>query len=283
MPKRTIWSQTKPGLEAWITSIQLCVSDVDQIIIRAFRLVSFRVVKRCTVFKLLSAVYSDQTDHDWHQRDEGYWAPPGKKNQLSSTAVEYLALQEMEALISVGDQRDMFYRIEAGSLLVVVSDNEGNQIDCMTAGPSDYVGLGFLQTHTTSAHALTDTTVSCYEVSSSNELSALDPKLRSQLERDTTREFLVRKAKMLSDQHRVTPLQKVARLMLALSDVALREGRALHGVSDAMDSKFTASLLGMDVELCTACINDLAECNLIKRDPDTGFLVADTAGLAELG
>lgn len=216
------------------------------------------------------------------EQDAELCQEPVQAPQQPSIATEYVALQEMEAIISAGEERHTFYRVEAGSLLVVVGDDQGDQSSCVVAGPGDYVGLGFLSTHTTSAHALTETTVSCYPASRMTELSALDRRMRSQLPKDTQREFASRRALMLSDRNRATPIQKVTRLILALSGHASREGCALHGVSDALDSEFTASLMGIDVELFTTCINDLAARRLIKRHPNTGFLEADAAGLEEL-
>ena len=60
---------------------------------------------------------------------------PVQVPQQPSIATEYVALQEMEAIISAGEERHMFYRVEAGSLLVVVGDDQGDQSSCVVAGP----------------------------------------------------------------------------------------------------------------------------------------------------
>ena len=82
------------------------------------------------------------------------------------------ALKPQEVLFHAGEQKTDFYCLEAGVFLISTMAADGSLRDCRLAYPGEFLGLGFLSEHGSSATALIASTVSCYSLSDLDALAA---------------------------------------------------------------------------------------------------------------
>ncbi|MGI9409500.1 MAG: Crp/Fnr family transcriptional regulator [Hyphomicrobiaceae bacterium] len=216
----------------------------------------------------------------------GDWGSAPASQDCDSSAgerqSEFYALQEHEGLFKAGDLRTEFYKVEAGALLVSYPDETGKGEAYEIAYPGDYVGFGFLQHHTATAIAITETTVSCQHNEDASALEETDPVVRKQRSKAIEREFLSRRASCTQATTDAAPIQKIARLLVALSSVASRQGCGLQAVSDLLESRFVAEFLGMEVEYLADRVRALSQLGYVQVDTSTGVLLHDLEGLEAL-
>lgn len=79
-----------------------------------------------------------------------------------------------------------------------------------------------------------------------------------------------------------TPLQRIASLLIAISQNNLFEGRDPHAVPDALTSGFVAQLLGIEVPALVALLVTLERQGLVAPVPAAGLRLTNLAGLERL-
>ena len=102
---------------------------------------------------------------------------------------ELIALQSKEALFLAGEKKNEFYRVDAGVLLISTPETDGSLGESRLAFPGEYLGLGFLSEHPSSARAIVASTVSSYPLNKVDETSEHCPVLRQKLNEAVQLEF----------------------------------------------------------------------------------------------
>lgn len=197
----------------------------------------------------------------------------------SLAGAELYALQPMEPLFVAGSARDKIYRVEAGKVVVSHPSVDSPVDDYEFVHPGSYIGFGILDQYAASAYAAEASTVSCISSEQFDELAAKDPDLAAQRSAAIEREYASHRAACIRSGVTATPLQRVARLLIALSNLAVREGSGLRAISDTLDSRFVAQLLDMPVEDLADRVSELTRLGLVRLDETSGILLHDISGL----
>ena len=210
---------------------------------------------------------------DWESSD----------NDLISERGFLRALQPQEALFHADEQKTEFYRVEAGVLVILIVATDGSSGDCKLAYPGDFLGLGFLSQYGSVATALIASTVSCFSLSDLDALASESSDLHLQRAEAVQREFdYVRDACMARSEQGL-PIHKVANLLIVISRLDELEGRDPNVVSEELDSRFFAKLLGINIELLTHSLKGLQILGLIDWDPENGLRITDRGRLEAFG
>lgn len=195
---------------------------------------------------------------------------------------ELLALQGMEDLFISGDERGPIYRFEVGSIVISIGASASIHDDIPVANPSHFVGLGFLDQHTTSPYELARTTESCIPSSVVSEMATIHKGIQAQFSREILRDFQVRRIFMRSRHNHATPQHKLDRLLIALSSVASREGETLHSVLIILERKFIANLLVLSVAGLSDTSHTFISPEIISKYHATGVVHIDSIRLLAL-
>ena len=148
---------------------------------------------------------------------------------VEDTAIRTLAINEL--LFGMGGPKTHLYVVKTGALAVYEPRWNGHRAIIEFAFPGDLVGLGFLETHTCSARATTETRVQCLPLSAQDRLFANDPRAQARLADAIEREveFLRESSLRFSQQN---PLGRLAAFLLTLS----RENEQRGPRSDCADA-----------------------------------------------
>jgi CRP-like cAMP-binding protein len=193
------------------------------------------------------------------------------------------ALQPQEMLFHAGEQKTDFYRLEAGILLISTVAADGSLADCRLAYPGDYLSLGFLSQHGSSATALIASTVSCFSLRDLDALAAESSDLYLQRANAVQWEFDHVREACVARSVQGLPIHKVANLIVVISRLDEFEGRDPNVVSDGLDSGYLAELLGMDIELLAHSLKGLQILGLIDGDQEKGICIPDRGRLEAFG
>jgi CRP/FNR family transcriptional regulator len=193
------------------------------------------------------------------------------------------ALKPQEVLFHAGEQKTDFYRLEAGVFLISTMAADGSLRDCRLAYPGEFLGLGFLSEHGSSATALIASTVSCFSLSDLDALAASSSDLYLQHANAVQWEFDHVREACVARSVQGLPIHKVANLLVVISRLEDLEGRDPNVVSDGLDSGYLSELLGLDKELVTQSLNGLQILGLVDCDRKKGVCITDRGRLEAFG
>ncbi len=201
-----------------------------------------------------------------------------RKVQTSASAAaddRVSTLKVGEALIRSGQSRELVYRIETGVMMVSIGGDERTPRSFNLAEPGDFVGLGFIEHHTSSAFAMTDCVVRSYSQSEFAELAEREPALREQEAAAIAREFDVRKAKCLEEASRKTTAQRLAGYLLVVASMNTMEGRQANIVPESISCDFLTNLFDVSLDDLAAATKELHKAQLIELDDQDRAIIAD--------
>jgi CRP-like cAMP-binding protein len=155
------------------------------------------------------------------------------------------------------DRKIFVYRVHSGALCLTNSQSAAVAF----AFPEDFVGLGFLEHHTEVATAVVDTTIECLPREAQQELAAVDPRYRDQLDAATEKEFEHQRLR-LSAAAAKSPITRVAYYLLALSSINMREGMDSNIVEEP--SAPAASYLQITEDQLTHILSLFRTLDLVK-------------------
>ena len=193
------------------------------------------------------------------------------------------ALQPQEVLFHAGEQKTDFYRLEAGVLLISTLAADGSLADCRLAYPGEFLGLGFLSQHGSTATALIASTVSCFPLNCLNALAVESSDLYLQRANAVQWEFDQVREACVARSVQGLPIHKVANLLVVISRLDEFEGRDPDVVSEEQDCRLIAKLLGMYIELFAHSLKGLQILGLITWDPQKGLCIPDRGRLEAFG
>ena len=192
---------------------------------------------------------------------------------------EYLALQSGEVLFSQGDRRESFFRIDTGAIVVLAQDRNGEIISCSLREVGSYVGFGFRGEYMTSAHAIGDVTVAQFCNDELPECIEREPSLAPVRAAAIRQEYEIVREHQIAESADLTPLQRVARVLLALSEIAKHQGCNLRAISDLLESDYISGLVGISTDDLTQHVSILVDLGYLEISPTIGIEIADIDGL----
>ena len=190
----------------------------------------------------------------------------------SSSAVRPISVKNLtpnEILFQAGDPRACLYQVETGS--VCMYEPRLNRACAVIdfAFPGDLVGLGFLKNQTCTARAMMETRVTCLPIASMDSLVAGDPKAEAKLAQVIEREFELHRSSLVAAGRR-NPIESVAALLIALSEVNRHEGRDPNVIAASWYCAMIADQLVLSIDVLVRILADLEELGLIEAFPGKG-------------
>jgi len=186
-----------------------------------------------------------------------------------------------EILFKAGDPKTSLYRVESGVVCLYETKRGADPVfvDFVFAG--EFMGFGFLNTHISTARAMTETRVSSLPLSSALEIVGEDSRAASKLAVAIDREFEARRD-LLVDAGQAKPIERVASLLVNLSCSNGYEGRDPLLITDAWDCGTIADFLDLSVGDLADMLIDLEDCDLIKPDSSGGLRIVNIEALETL-
>jgi CRP/FNR family transcriptional regulator, anaerobic regulatory protein len=199
-----------------------------------------------------------------------------ERNFESSAPIRKLVRNEI--LFEAGDIKTSLYRVETGALCVYATrpDLKIEVIEFALAG--DLVGIGFLETHASSARATVETKVRCFALADMDRLIARDERAKARYDAAVRREFAFRRDSLVKAS-RERPVMRLAAFLIALSSRNREEGRDPTVIDDALDCTVIAQYLSMSVDLLALALVQLEMRGLVQPAPHRGLRLNDLVAL----
>lgn len=195
------------------------------------------------------------------ESQSGVTAREVRKTEQVPESGEQRTLSAGETLFREGEARAHAFRIVTGAVCLLKSMPDGGQVVIEFAFPGDLVGLGYLDSHVSSAQATMETTVRCLSRSALDSEGADDVQARARLTAAIEREvaFLTE-----GPRPQTAPLQQIAALFVTLSRNNSYEGRDPSILTDSLKCGVVAGYLGMGVDRLAALLADLEKRGLVE-------------------
>ena len=193
---------------------------------------------------------------------------------------EVLKLRAGETLFREGDTRSHVYRVERGAVCLFKSRADGSQDIFEFAFPGDLVGLGYLDSHVSSAQAAMETSLICLSRTALDPSAERDARSRARLTAAIEREITFLKESLLSNGH-PSPLERVAALFVTLSHYNVYEGREPTLITDSLKCGVVAGYLNMSVDQLAAQLAEMEARGLIEPCAK-GLRLKDLDGLEKI-
>lgn len=183
-------------------------------------------------------------------------------------------------LFQPGDPRTHVFRVESGAICLYGSHKADQPSVIEFLFPGDLVGLGFLESHSLSAKALMETSVTCLPPAVIDEIVRDDPRAQMRLDAAIEREFELRREQLLEEgAHQ--PIERVAALLVVSARTNVEQGRNAELIPDSWRCGFVADLLRLSLDDLSAVLVELERRGLIEAAGE-GLRLLDMAGLEAL-
>ncbi|KAB2943661.1 Crp/Fnr family transcriptional regulator [Hyphomicrobium sp.] len=193
--------------------------------------------------------------------------PPSLKSRTSSadvvTDAGYRRLVAGEFLFREGDQRSHVYRVEKGSICLFKERLDGSRDVIEFAFPGDLVGLGYLDSHVSSAQATMETALSCLPHSALEPVLDKSPGSKSRLSAAIEREVaFLKEAQVHTGQSKA--LERIAALLVTLARCNAYEGRDPAIIADSLSCGVVAGYLNMSIDELAGALKELESRDLVE-------------------
>jgi CRP/FNR family transcriptional regulator len=183
-------------------------------------------------------------------------------------------------LFGLGDPKTELYLVKSGVVAVYEPRLEGHQAIIEFAFPGDIVGMGFLQTHTSTARASVETVAHCVPFSAQDRVVAGDPRAQARLADAIEREFeFLRRSSVKFSREK--PLGRVAAFLLTLSRQNEQEGRDPTVLAHPLQCGVMADFLALSIDRLGALLVQLNQRGIIEQIPG-GLRLTDVDALETL-
>ena len=199
--------------------------------------------------------------------------------QLCADSV--LRIMRGETLFETGDLKANFYRVDNGTVCVYTLRWDGSPEHVAYATAGDYVGMGFLDRHASTARATVDAVVTALPLAGLDQTLESDANARSQFDAAMQREFAIRRDALVR-VGRGRPLVRVAAFLVAVSRRNRGEGSDPNTVNDALDCTVIADYLDLSLDPLSSALVQLEMRGLVKPGPDHTLSLIDVEGLEAL-
>lgn len=185
-----------------------------------------------------------------------------------------LTIATGNVLFQAGDERRVFC-VEEGAVFHYIRWADGSHDVIEVAFPGDIVGLGYVSTHVSTAHAMVDTVVS--EVSQDELEASGDDRVSFLLASAGEREFNYLRDAALNSGKRA-PVERLACYLLAIANSNEPEGPL---IPDEVSSGYVAERLDMSVDTLCAALVGLEKKGLVAST-ELGLKITDRGELEKL-
>ena len=175
----------------------------------------------------------------------------------------YRTLTAGEVLFREGEARSHVYRVEKGSICLFKERADGSQDVIEFAFPGDLVGLGYLDSHVSSAQATMETSLHCLPRTAHDAALEKGPAITSRLTAAIEREVAFLKETQ-ARSGRSEPLERVAALFVTLARCNAYEGRDPSIITDSLSCGVVAGYLNMSLDDLAPCLTELEALNLVE-------------------
>ncbi len=182
-------------------------------------------------------------------------------------------------LFQAGEPRRV-YRVEQGAICHYVLSVDGSHDIIALAFAGDYLGLGALANHVSTAQAMVDSVVSLVDEDELDQRIAADDLLALKVASASDIEFDYVRDRALAART-LDPERQVARYLTAVLAISQSASTAEPLITDDMTSGFVAGLLGVSIDTLAQALVRLSSQGLISATPE-GLRVLDVAGLERL-
>ena len=183
-------------------------------------------------------------------------------------------------LFQEGEQRTHTFRVESGGICVYKTLPDGSRDVLEFAFSGDLVGLGYDDSHLTTAQATTQTSVSCLPNTAREPVTEKSRPAKAGVSTTIEREAeLIREAVVSACKNR--PIERVAALFVTLSHFNTYEGRSPDIITDSLKCGVVAGYLNMSLDLLTAQLTELEAQGLIEPAAN-GLRLNDLSALEKL-
>lgn len=183
-------------------------------------------------------------------------------------------------LFKPGDQRRL-YRVERGAVSHYIRWTDGRLDAVEFAFPGDIIGLGHLNTHVSTAHAMVETLVSVVAEPDFDRVLESNHTLSLRLTAAVDREFDYLRDKAINSAKR-GPIERFACYLVAISNINVEEGREPTFISGEISSGYVAEELKMSIATLSTALVSLQKMGLIAAT-GSGLCILDVAALETLG
>lgn len=187
----------------------------------------------------------------------------------SASASQAEARRELapgEVLFRRGEPRTCAFHIVAGSVVVFRPQPDGGRETIEVARAGELVGLGLLEHHVFTAEAIEPASIIALPLDAVERLAASDLRIAERRNDLVDREVAALRDALVAEGRR-DQTRRVAALLLALAQGALREGRDPTLVSEEVASGPVAEYLGLDLDALQAALVALEGRGLVAIEP----------------
>ena len=198
-------------------------------------------------------------------------------DRRTAPAAATRTLSRGEVLFQLGDTRAKLYRVERGALCHYLRWEDGRREIIEFAFPGDIVGFGYLESHISTAQAISETAVSLVTPEDFECARETDGQLASRVAAAADREFDFLRAQAVQAGEG-KPVVRLASFLTALSHISASEGRDPSLVTDEVSSGFVAEQLAMSVDGLARALRELESRGIVQPTPQ-GLRIADIDAL----
>jgi CRP/FNR family transcriptional regulator, anaerobic regulatory protein len=209
--------------------------------------------------------------------------PRFSRESETSAALAHIETRTIAAnrcLFRPGDARTHVYRVESGAICLYDAHDTERRSVVEFKFPGDLVGLGFLESHSMTAKAMLETTVTCLDPDAIDEIVQDDPRLQMQFDDAVEREFELRR-----DQLRTAgesePLERVAALLVATAHASMDQGGKSDTIRGSLRCGFIADMLRLSLDDLSSMLVELNRRGLIDAVGEE-LRITDIDGLEAL-
>lgn len=179
-------------------------------------------------------------------------------------------------LFRPGEERTL-YCVETGALSHFIVWPNGRHEVVEFAFPGDIIGLGYLDAHVSSAHAMVDSVVTIITQGDLDRALLTDDVLGLRLTSAIEREFDYLREKAIQRANGL-PAARFASYLVAIARLEGRDGGGPRLILDRDASPHAADLLGMDLDTMSAALAQLHTRGLVAVTGG-GLIITDIAAL----
>jgi CRP/FNR family transcriptional regulator len=185
-------------------------------------------------------------------------------------------LARAEVLFHAGDVREQIYRVERGTQCHYSRRENGDHEIIQYLFPGDIIGVGTLDTHASTAQAVTETVLTPVSNEELELLAETDGQLAARIAAAADREFEYLRQRALNSGSK--PVKRVASFLAAMARLSAHEGREATVVSDDISSGAVAHHLNMSIDSLADVLRELQKRGMVEPAED-GLHIADVDAL----
>ncbi len=177
-----------------------------------------------------------------------------------------------------GDTATHVYRVEAGHICIYRMLPDGRRQVLSFAAPGDFIGLGALGSHPTSAQASSRTRLRCFSLTQLHDSARRDARLGLKLYEAVAEELVSARDLLMTVCHR-TASERLAAFLIALSRRNHRRGENAAELVLPMTRVDIADLLGLTIETVSRTFTKFRLDGLIDLEQCILVTIRDAAAL----